>query len=449
VFYLPRQVVRGGLPDSSYLSAITIHRCADVLGDVMPDHCALPQGSLAESLAARPLFYGFMLSLIKDRGFESDGNHSSARLMILTLGLARSLDQTLYESFRVVEGTHSEDVVRRLAEEEVAVLVLGPRLTANEALSILGRHSANSPGTLASVVLLCAGPEPELFQPFVNDGHVFYMARAEITAGQLRSIIVCAATRFRSRMQDNLDPWAAPAAKSDLLFDFCVRLPMQNNLPNVAALLIETARGLISAEAVQYFSYDPEDDTLTPADAVSHKGWSESAAYGLAAFAVRTAEPIRLECAGLDPRYDAEMDSLGNSDDVRFLAAPVIGPKGPPIGVITAIRNGQSKAFSEQDAHNLDLLAECAAPTLSQILLQNRIQALLIKRSAVAGPNSDVFREEALEYHVRSWDQQGEVLKTLPPWLRTVYWLMLGLVFAGLLALVAVPELRKILGKAS
>lgn len=389
-----------------------------------------------------------LTSPIKNLRVALESNHFPSRLMVLTLGLAGPLEPALYESFRVIEAANCEDAVRRLAEEEVAVFVLGPLLTANEALSVLSCHFTNSPGPLPVVVLFCAGSKPELFQALVDEGHIFYMARAEIESEQLQSLVVCAAARFRRRLQEQRDPWTAPAARIDLLLEFCIRLPMQADLPNAAALLIEAARELISAEFVQYFAYSQEDDTLTPADAVNHKGWSESAAAGLAAFVARTGEPIRIECAGLDPRYDAETDSLGNSDDVRFLAEPVISPKGAPIGIITAIRGGRSRAFSEEDAHNLELLAECAAPTLSQILLQNRIQALLIQRTAASGPGSDVFREEALEYRVRSWDQHGEVLKTLPPWLRTVYWVMLGLVLAGLLALVAIPELRKIFGKA-
>lgn len=389
-----------------------------------------------------------LTSPIKNQRVALESNHFPSRLMVLALGLTRPLEQALYESFRVVEAANLEDAVRRLAEEEVAVLVLGPLLTADEALSVLSRQFTNSPGPLPVAVLFCAGSKPELFQALVDEGHIFYMARAEIASEQLESIVVCAAARFRHRLREHHDPWTAPAARIDLLLEFCIRLPMQADLPNAAALLIETARESISAEFVQYFAYSPEDDTLTPADAVNHKGWSESAAAGLAAFVARTGEPIRLECAGLDPRYDAETDSLGNSDDVRFLAEPVISPKGAPIGVITAIRGGRSRAFSEEDAHTLELLAECAAPTLGQILLQNRIQALLIQRTAASGPDSDVFREEALEYHARSWDQHGEVLKTLPSWLRTVYWVMLGLVLAGLLALVAIPELRKIFGKA-
>lgn len=390
-----------------------------------------------------------LTSLIKNRCQEPDDNHCPSRPMILTVGLTRPFEQGLHDSFCVAEATNPEDAVRRLAQEKVAVLVLGSRLLPSDALSILTHQIANSPGTRTAVVLFCAGTEPESFQTFVNEGHIFYMARNEITAEQLRSVVASAAARFQSRPQEHHDPWEAPAAAVDLLADFCIRLPMQGDISSATALLIETARELISAELVQYLAYDPEDDTLAPADAVDDKECKGSAAAGLAAYVVRTSARIQLKCVGMDARYDAETDNPGGSEDAHFLAEPVIGCHGAPLGVITATRTGKSKPFSAEDAHCLELLAECAAPTLSQILLQNRIQAWMIKQTGLSGSNSDVFREEALEHHTRSWDQQGQVLKTLPPWLRRVYWVVLGVVFGGLLLLAAVaPVLRKILGRA-
>jgi GAF domain-containing protein len=359
-----------------------------------------------------------------------------SQLTILTIGLARPLADVSLHPLRIVEAASTEEALRHLEQEAVAVLVLGSRLAPREALDILTLYNSNSLGSSTAAILLCAGSEPELFQTLVNEGYIFYMARGEIPAEQLRSIVVCAAARFRARLKAHQDPLAAQVARIDQVLDFCIRLPMQADLTGAAALLIETARELMSAELVQYLAYDPEEDTLTPADAVDHKEWSESAAAGLAAFVARTGERIRLDCVGMDPRYDAETDNPGGGEDARFLSEPVTGPKGVPVGVITAARNGKSAPFSLEDAQLLELLAGCAAPTLNQILLQNRVQALLIKRAEGSGSNSDIFREEALEYHIRSWDQQGDVLKTLPPWLRTTYWVMLALVLVGLLGLV-------------
>ncbi len=373
----------------------------------------------------------------KDTPESVPGHRSgSARPTLLNIGLNLPLEPGALPSFRIIEAESSEDVSSIFAREDVAVLIIGPRLTPKAALSILDRHSKDLPGNSTPTIVLCAGCEPDLFQAHVNAGRIFYIARKDLEAPQLLLIATCAAARFHSRLEGKQDLLGARVTGIDELVDFCIRLPMQADLPSAARLLVATAHELLNADLIQYLVYDADDETLAPADTLDNKEWSESAAAGLAAFAVHTGERIRLDCVGLDPRYDSETDNPGGMEDARFLAEPLLGTKASPVGVITATRSGKSAPFTEDDVLLLQLLAECAAPTFNQIALQNRIEALLLKRAEGTESNSDVFRKEALEHHIRSWDQQGEVLKTLPPWLRATYWVMLVLVFAGLLGTV-------------
>lgn len=368
---------------------------------------------------------------------ESVKQHSTThtRPVLLTLGLSCPLDGDLFAAFHIICAEDAEDVLRSLGrEEKVAVLLFGSRLKPIVAHSILERYSSTSPDSATAAILLCADSEPELFQTLIDEGRVFYMARGDLTSEQLRSIVTCAAVRFLSKLRGVTHPLATKVVGIDELLDCCIRLPMQEDLPSAAGLLITTAHELINAEHVQYLIYDVEDETLTFADAFDHREWRESAASGLAAFVARTGQQTRLDCVGLDPRYDAEVDNPSGPEDVRFLAVPLTGPQGMPAGVITATRGRESSCFSEEDALLLELLAECAAPTINQIALQNRVQALLLKRAK--GAHSDVFREEALGYHLRSWEQQGDVLKTLPSWLRSTYWATLVVFFAGLIGTV-------------
>lgn len=366
---------------------------------------------------------------------ESARKHPPAPLQVtlLAVGLNRQLESASLSSFRIIEAEVSEDVSQILTKEDVAVLLFGPHLTQRAALSILDRYTEDLPENSTSTIVLCAGSEAELFQKYINVGRIFYIARGELADRELSLLVTYGAARFRSKRESILDPWAARLDRDEELVDYCIRLPMQSDLPSAAGLLVDTARECLNGEQVQYLVYDAEEETLTRADALDNKEWSESAAASLAAFSVRTGERIRLDCVGLDPRYDSETDNPGGRQDVRFLAEPLIGSNGLPVGVVTVTRSGSSTAFSEEDALVLRLLAECAAPTFNQITLQNRVQALLLKHTKGTESISDVFREEALEYHIRSWDQQGEVLKTLPHWLRATYWVLLILVSVGLL----------------
>ncbi|HET6843019.1 MAG TPA: hypothetical protein VFK06_15295 [Candidatus Angelobacter sp.] len=345
------------------------------------------------------------------------------------------MDGPSYAAFQIICAEDAEDALRNLGlQEKVAVLLFGSRLKPTVAHSILERYSSTSPDNTTAAIVLCADSEPELFQTLVDEGRVFYMARGDLAPEQLRSIVTCAAARFLSKLRGVTDPLATKVAGIDELLDCCIRLPMQEDLPSASGLLTTAARELINAEHVQYLIYDAEAETLTLADALDHREWRESAACGLAAFVARTGQRTRLDCVGLDPRYDVEIDNPSGPEDVRFLAVPLTGPQGMPAGVITATRGRESSCFSEEEALLLELLVECAAPTINQIALHNRVQALLLKRAE--GTNSDMFREEALEYHIRSWGQQGDVLKMLPSWLRSTYWVTLVVFFAGLIGTV-------------
>ncbi|MFZ0322199.1 MAG: GAF domain-containing protein [Candidatus Sulfotelmatobacter sp.] len=363
---------------------------------------------------------------------ESVREYPSApsQFALLAIGVTQDLENSALFGFRIIESGNGEDAIQRL-NEDVALLILGSSLSAHAALHLLDRYAQDVPGNSALTIVLCSDSEFEIFQSHVSEGRIFYLARGGISNQHLRSIIACAGARVHAKREKLEDSLAARIAEKDELLEFCVRLPMQQDLGTAAALLIATAQELLRADKVQYLVYNADEETLTPADAIDNDERKHSAAAGLAAFVAHTGERVRLNCVGLDPRFDCEVDNPDGAKDVSFLAEPLVGPSSLPVGVITATKEGRSGTFSQEDSTLLQVLAECAAPTFNEIMLQSRIQAVLLKRAESASI-SGVFREEALQYHIRSWDQQGEVLKTLPSWLRTTYWIMLALVFVGL-----------------
>jgi len=369
--------------------------------------------------------------------------------LVLAVGLGRPLEGSVLEAFRIVQAENAQNALRRLAEGDVAVLLLGPRVALAEALDILTHRASEFPGNVSpATILLCAAPEPDLLQKFVDAGQVFYLARAEISPEHLRDLIVCGARHFALRANRNRDPLTADAESADWMLDLCTRMPMQTDLVSAGRLLIETGREILHAKIVQCFVYDPEAETLTPADAAENERWSYSAASGLVAFVARTGEPVCVDRVGVDPRYDSDIDAPAEMSSARFLAEPIPRAGGLPAGVLTAVRSSEQAAFSDEEVRLIRLLAECSAPTFNQILLQNRVQELLTKRATGTEANSGIFRQEALDYRVRSWDQQGDVLKVLPAWLRRSFWVILGLFSASLLGLAFLFHgIRNIFGK--
>lgn len=371
----------------------------------------------------------------------------SSRRLVLTLGLSQPLDDGGLAPFRIVHAQNVERALRVLAEGDVSALLLGPLVPVPQVLDILAHLASEFPTVPSTTtIVLFAGPEPDLLQKFVDAGQVFYLAPEGIKSEDLRSLVVCGVRNFALLAERAPDPLGADAESTDCVLDLCARLPMQTDLASAGRLLIEAGRKLLQAKMVQCFVYNRDTETLTPADASESDRWTYSAASGLVAFVARTGERICMEKIGIDPRYDSDIDAPAEMNNARFLAEPILGPRGLPAGVITALRSGEQASFSGEETRLIELLAECSAPTFNQILLQSRLQSLLTKQAA--GANSGMFRPEALDYHVRSWDQQGDVLKVTPVWLRRAFWVILALFSASLLGLgFLFHQLGNVLGK--
>jgi hypothetical protein len=355
-----------------------------------------------------------------------------SRRNLLTLGLSQLLGNGPREPFNVVEAKSAEDALRVLAAENADVLLLGPKVLPAEALEILARSAAKS--APPTTILLCADSDPDVWQRFVDSGQIFYLGRGEMNPEDIWALIESAAQFVNMKARLSSHPLAAGQGAADRLLDLCARLPMQMDLASAGRLLIETGGEVLHARIVHCFVYDLDAETLTPADASENEKWSYSAASGLAAFVARTAQRICLERVGADPRFDSDIDAPLEMSNGRFLAEPIFGPAGSPAGVLTAIRGGEQPGFTQEDCRLIELLAECASPTFNQILLQNRIQSLLSARAAGSEANSGIFRQEALDYHVRTFDQQGEVLAVPPLWVRTTFWIVVALFSASLIA---------------
>src|SRR6266704_5254281 len=140
------------------------------------------------------------------------------RPALLAVGLNCPLDGASFASFRIIYAEDAKDALRDLGhEEEVAVLLLGPRLKPMVVLSVLDRYRSISPGNATAAILLCAGSEPGLFQTLVNEGRVFYMARGDLAPEQLRAIVTCAAGRFLSKRNGVTDPLTTTVVRIDEL----------------------------------------------------------------------------------------------------------------------------------------------------------------------------------------------------------------------------------------
>lgn len=372
-----------------------------------------------------------------------------SRGIVLTLGLSQQLEEEELFPFRVVQALDIESALRVLTAGNVAALLIGPHAPVGQVLDFLAHLASAFPQPPIRPIVLCADPELE-WQKIVDEGRVFYIVRGEIGPRDLRPLITGGAHRAALIANPNLNALEGQNEKADRILDLCVRMSMQTELASAGRLLIEAAREVLQTEVVECFVYDLDAETLSPIGASNTDHCRYSAASGLVAYVARSGESICLDRVGGDSRYDCDIDAPLEMRNARFIAEPIMDLAGTPRAVLSALRSSEQVPFGVQEIRWIRALAECSAPTFGQIMLQDRVQALLAKRAEGIESQSGIFRQEALEFRIRRWDQQGNVLAVMPAWLRRAFWLVLVLFSASLVGLAFLSHhFAKSFGKAN
>jgi hypothetical protein len=350
------------------------------------------------------------------------GSPARDRPLIVTVGLDQGVGGHELRDFAVVEATSTEEARRLCAEQPVAVLVLGDRLTSADAHSILSLPRVASPHSTPISIVINA--DADLFQEFVDRDELFYLSRHSLNSAQLLSIVRAGAERFRRKH----DPLSISSDigldRAERILDFAFQLSLQTDLPSAGRLTIEALLDVIGTDRAQCYVYDPNQNILCPAEYHDDLNHAESAASGLAGFVARTGERISLDTVSADPRYDPGLDDPHGSAGSRFIAEPITGAEDAILGVLTASRNESHPPFSREDSQIVNWLALCVAPAFSRMLLQGRLQVSLTSGVHNQEPGDNIFRREALDEHARGWDRQGQLIQSRPAWLMPTYWAM-------------------------
>jgi hypothetical protein len=363
------------------------------------------------------------------RNAREEGRQA-VRSMVVFVGADCPPSLVVRQDIIAVE-TSSSGLLEILYKNEIAVVVFGSKLGPEHIKATLLEIKAAFPANRAHNIILGAGNLPELFQDFVDEDRIFYLSRGMPDPRAVCDIVNSALKVSISRQMIS-GPLAHRAAAFERVVEFCDRLALQQDLPSAGALAIETLRDLIQTERVQFLVYDSDRDILTSVSPSSGDERSEAAVSGLVGYIVRTGQSLCLSHAGADPRYDAQVDDLAAAPDSHFVGAPIMGADGTPIGVLSASRSPAATAFSDDEAERLSIVAGCAGPDMCALRLRAQLRACLAERIHTTGSASDLFREEALDYHARSFDEAGQLLHSSPEWLKRTHWVTVALLVAGL-----------------
>ncbi|HWN44772.1 MAG TPA: GAF domain-containing protein [Thermoanaerobaculia bacterium] len=315
--------------------------------------------------------------------------------------------------------------------KEVAVVCLGRLLSPFEARALL-EAMPEPAGSHPLVLLTAAGPEPEQFQDLIDEDRLFYLSQGELPPRELselvRSALRIAIDRRRSTSQEPV-----PAGLRQAL-QVARRVAIQPDLASAGELLQLAVEEAVESDRAYCLLYDPEREVLWSRNTgLESEERHESSAVGLVSFVAHTGRPVRVERATEDPRYEREADDPLGGRCEHLLAMPVRAQENRVLAVFCAVRDPGRDPFSPADETALELLATTVAPPLAQLELAARLEGegRLLDRK-LHERAAEVFREEAVEYHVAVGSREGDWLRLSPRWTNATFWLLCALVAAFL-----------------
>ncbi|MEA2562920.1 MAG: hypothetical protein QOH06_4424 [Acidobacteriota bacterium] len=340
------------------------------------------------------------------------------------------LRSLLEDDCRVATARSLPEARTALQGKEVAVLCFGRLLSPLEARALLEAMSAQA-GSYPLVLLTAAGPEPELFQDLIDEDRLFYLSQGELPPRELSELVLGALARSRSIVKEPV-----PAGLRQTL-QVARRVAVQPDLASAGELLQLAVEEAVETDRAYCLLYDPTREVLWSRNTgLESEERHESSAVGLVSFVVHTGRPVRVERATEDPRYEREADDPLGGRCEHLLAVPVraqVPGDDRVLAVLSAVRDPGKDPFSPADEAALELLAATVAPSLAQLDLAARLEGegRLLDRE-LQERATEVFREEAVEYHVAMGSREGDWLRLSPRWTNATFWLLIALVVAFL-----------------
>jgi hypothetical protein len=331
----------------------------------------------------------------------------------------------LGDRFAVLQVRDVDALRHELACKNVAVLVLGSGIEARKLAALLSSLASESTKISASIIVLGVGNQGFLFQDFIDNDQVFYLAHGLLADADLESVIRAAAEHFLNKVKNTGTTLSQNNPVIDRVLAFSGRVSMQVDVAELASLLVEEARHLLRIEHVGCFVYDAQNDALRLAHKLSSPAQDiASPAAGIVGFVARTHERVIADQIARDPRYDPEIDDSGGSPNAHFIAEPILIGRHLLVGVLVASR--ESESFTFDDVQVFEHLAACAAPMLKALMSRSQAQAVLNRELGPSIPAAGLFRPEAIAYSFQQSEEDGDLLKSTPRWLGIAHWVLIG-----------------------
>lgn len=203
-----------------------------------------------------------------------------------------------------------------------------------------------------------------------------------------------------------------------LLFEYMPRIAAERKVDNLLVLMADLGRSIVSADRCSLWLLDEE----------SHELWTKVAhgvdelripmEAGFVGHALASGEPLLVEDAYLDSRFDRRSDEKTHYHTTSVLAVPLKNSDGSVMGVFQAInKQGDIKFFTREDLERLSLTAVYSAKTVESTMLNAELEATQQEIIHILGDASEYRSQETGDHIQRVAEVSYNLAKCigLPP----------------------------------
>ncbi len=191
-----------------------------------------------------------------------------------------------------------------------------------------------------------------------------------------------------------------------LLFSYMPKIAAERKMDNLLVLMADLGRSIVSADRCSLWLVDEDSGVLWTkvAHGVSELRIPRNA--GFVGYSVRTGEPLLIEDAYQDPRFDRRSDEKTHYRTTSVMTVPLMNSSGNVMGVFQAINKqgknerGEAAVFSIQDLERLSLTAVYSAKTVESAMLNMELEATQREIIHILGEVSE-YRSQETGDHIQ------------------------------------------------
>lgn len=199
----------------------------------------------------------------------------------------------------------------------------------------------------------------------------------------------------------------------DLLFSYMPKIAAERKMDNLLVLMADLGRSIVSADRCSLWLIDEDSGELWTKVAHGVNELRIPRDAGFVGYSVRTAEPLLIDDAYKDPRFDRRSDEKTHYRTTSVMTVPLKNSMGRVMGVFQAInKQGESAVFSPQDLERLTLTAVYSAKTVESAMLNAELEATQREIIHILGEVSE-YRSQETGDHIQRVSEISYTLATL------------------------------------